>query len=280
MCTGSGWKAADLKLDETMIILLSPAKTLDFETAPRTWQVTTPAFLEESEKLVDSLKKYKPERLGKLMSISDDLAQLNAERFKVWQTPFPNAVARPSIQAFRGDVYLGLDVDTMSLANIKRAQKHIRILSGLYGVLKPLDMMLPYRLEMGTALKTRRGKNLYEFWGARITDSLNEELHTFDNPLVVNLASNEYFKAVKKPLLKAPLIEPVFKDKKENGYKVIGFFAKKARGAMARYLVENKVTRSEELLDFAGLGYKYSKKESVDERPVFLRSAKAAQQHA
>jgi len=246
----------------------------------RTQQVTTPAFLEESGKLVDSLKKYKPKRLGKLMSISDNLAQLNVERFEAWKTPFPKGVARPCIQAFRGDVYLGLDADTMSLADIKRAQKHIRILSGLYGVLKPLDMMLPYRLEMGTALKTRRGKNLYEFWGTRITDSLNEELHEFDTPLVVNLASNEYFKAVKKSSLNASLVEPVFKDKKENGYKVIGFFAKKARGAMARYLVENKVTHADELLDFTGLGYKYSKKVSVEGRPVFLRSAKAAQQHA
>ncbi len=263
-----------------MIILLSPAKTLDFETPPRTKKVTTPAFLEESGKLVDSLKKYKPKRLGKLMSISDDLAQLNVERYNSWETPFPEGAARPSIQAFRGDVYLGLDADTMSLTDIKRAQKHIRILSGLYGVLKPLDMMLPYRLEMGTSLKTRKGKNLYEFWGTRITDSLNEELQTFDAPLMVNLASNEYFKAVKKPLLKAPLIEPVFKDQKESGYKVIGFFAKKARGAMARYLVENKVSGADELLDFNALGYKYSKKESSEGRPVFLRSAKSAEKEA
>jgi len=168
----------------------------------------------------------------------------------------------------------------MSLADIKAAHKHIRILSGLYGVLKPLDMMLPYRLEMGTSLKTRRGKNLYEFWGERITNSLNEELNSFDTPLVVNLASNEYFKAVKKPLLEAPLIEPVFKDEKESGYKVISFFAKKARGAMARYLVENKATRAEDLADFVGLGYKYSKKESKEGRPVFLRTEKAAQRHA
>jgi len=263
-----------------MIILLSPAKTLDFETAPRTKQVTTPAFLEESGKLVDTLKKYKPKRLGKLMSISENLAELNVGRFEAWQTPFPKGEARPCIQAFRGDVYLGLDADTMSMADIKRAQKHIRILSGLYGVLKPLDMMLPYRLEMGTSLKTRRGKNLYEFWGTRITDSLNEELQKFDSPLVVNLASNEYFKSVKKSLLVAPLIEPIFKDEKDSGYKVIGFFAKKARGAMARYLVENKVKHADGLLDFSSLGYKYSKKESVQGRPVFLRSAKAAQQHA
>jgi len=260
-----------------MIILLSPAKTLDFETAPRTKQVTTPAFLDESGKLVDTLKKYKPKRLGKLMNISDDLAELNVSRFDSWETPFPNGAARPSIQAFRGDVYLGLDADTMSLSDIKRAQKHIRILSGLYGVLKPLDMMLPYRLEMGTSLKTRRGKNLYEFWGTRITDSLNEELDTFKQPLVVNLASNEYFKSVKKPLLKAPLIEPVFKDEKAAGYKVISFFAKKARGSMARYLVENKVDQADGVLDYPELGYKYSKKESTPERPVFLRSEKAAQ---
>ena len=263
-----------------MLILLSPAKTLDFETAPRTTQVSTPAFLEESEKLVSTLKKYKPNKLGQLMSISDSLAELNAERFNDWQTPFPKGVARPAIQAFRGDVYLGLDADTMKMADIKRAQKHIRILSGLYGVLKPLDMMLPYRLEMGTSLKTRRGKNLYEFWGSRITASLNAELETFDKPLVVNLASNEYFKAVKKKEIAAPLIEPVFKDEKEAGYKVIGFFAKKARGAMARYLVENKCKTEKELISFTGLGYKFSKAESSEGRPVFLRTAKAAQRHA
>jgi len=263
-----------------MLILLSPAKTLDFETAARTTQVSTPAFLEDSEKLVSTLKKYKPKRLGKLMNISDSLAELNAERFDSWQLPFPKDRARPSIQAFRGDVYLGLDADTMKLADIKRAQNHIRILSGLYGVLKPLDLMLPYRLEMGTALKTRRGKNLYEFWGTRITDSLNTELADFKTPLVVNLASNEYFKAVKKNSLDAPLIEPVFKDEKESGYKVISFFAKKARGAMARYLVENKCTTENQITKFNGLGYKYSKKESSEGRPVFLRTAKAAQSHA
>jgi len=263
-----------------MLILLSPAKTLDFETAPRTRQVTTPAFLDDSQKLVETLKKYKPKKLGKLMNLSDNLAQLNVERYESWATPFPDGVARPSIQAFRGDVYLGLDADTMSLNDIKRAQKHIRILSGLYGVLKPLDMMLPYRLEMGTALKTRRGKNLYEFWGTRITDSLNEELQAFSSPLVVNLASNEYFKSVKKPLLSAPLVEPVFKDEKEAGYKVISFFAKKARGAMARYLVENKATGVEDLYDFNGLGYKFNKKASSEGSPVFLRTAKAAQSHA
>ncbi|MCL4142568.1 UNVERIFIED_CONTAM: hypothetical protein GTU68_058597 [Idotea baltica] len=209
------------------------------------------------------------------MSLSENLSELNVERFQSWELPFPEGVARPSIQAFRGDVYLGLDADTMSLADIKRAQKHIRILSGLYGVLKPLDMMLPYRLEMGTALKTRRGKNLYEFWGTRITDSLNEELQDFKTPLVVNLASNEYFKSVKKPLLQAPLIEPVFKDEKESGYKVISFFAKKARGAMARYLVENKAMRADDLQDFNGLGYKYNQKESLEGRPYFLRRRKS-----
>jgi len=263
-----------------MLILLSPAKTLDFETAPRTKQLSTPTFLDESEKLVTTLRKYKPKRLGKLMNISDALAELNVERFQSWQTPFPAGAGRPCIQAFRGDVYVGLDADSMSMAEIKRAQKHIRILSGLYGVLKPLDSMLPYRLEMGTSLKTRRGKNLYEFWGTRITDSLNQELQGFDAPLVVNLASNEYFKSVKKSQLEAPLIEPVFKDEKETGYKVIGFFAKKARGAMARYLVENKCTSVEDVLGFTGLGYKYNKRESSETRPVFLRTAKAAQRHA
>ncbi len=263
-----------------MLILLSPAKTLDFESPSRTKQVTEPDYLDHSEKLVGTLKRYSAKRLGKLMNISETLAELNADRFNTWQHPYPSGEARPCIQAFRGDVYVGLDVDTMSLPDIKRAQKHIRILSGLYGVLKPLDMILPYRLEMGTSLKTRRGKNLYEFWGSRITDGLNDELAQLDTPLVVNLASNEYFKAVRKSSLQAQLVEPVFKDEKPDGYKVIGFFAKKARGAMARYLVENKCTSADDVLKFTGLGYKYSKAESSEGRPVFLRTAKAAQRYA
>lgn len=262
-----------------MLILLSPAKTLDFETPSRTKKVSAPEFLEDTQKLVTTLQKYKPKRLGKLMNISEPLAELNAERYENWQLPFPAADARPSIQAFRGDVYTGFDADSMSLKDLQRAQKHLRILSGLYGVLKPLDTMLPYRLEMGTALKTRRGKNLYEFWGSRITDYINKELEAFDAPLVVNLASNEYFKAVKKSKLNAPLIEPVFKDEKADGYKVIGFFAKKARGAMARYLIESQSETVQELQKFKGLGYKYSKAESSESRPVFLRTAKAAQRH-
>lgn len=263
-----------------MIIVLSPAKTLDFESKARTRQVSMPEFLDQSQVLVSALQKYKPKRLGKLMGISDALAELNVERFSQWQTPFPDAQARPSIQAFRGDVYTGFDVDSMKMADIKKAQKHIRILSGLYGVLKPLDLMLPYRLEMGTALKTRRGKNLYEFWGARLTEHLNNELAVFDAPMLVNLASNEYFKAVKKPLLQAPLLEPVFKDENAGGYKVIGFFAKKARGAMARYLVEESCTSEKQLQKFTGLGYKYSARESSEGRPVFLRSTKSAQRFA
>ncbi len=263
-----------------MLILLSPAKTLDFDTAARTKSVTQPVFPDESQALVDVLKKYKAGRLGKLMNISDSLAQTNAERYQQWRLPFPEGQARPCIQAFKGDVYIGLEAETMSLADIKRAQKHIRILSGLYGVLKPLDMMLPYRLEMGTALKTRKGKNLYDFWGDKITNSLNEELQAFKQPFVVNLASNEYFKSVKKNALTAPLITPVFKDesKKDKGtYKVVGFFAKKARGAMARYLVDQRCSDLEGVKSFDSLGYRLSKKESTDQQPVFLRTVKAAE---
>ncbi len=259
-----------------MLILLSPAKTLDYETPPRTKQVSTPQFLEESAQLVSTLQGYKPKRLGKLMNISDALAELNVERFESWQVPFPKGQARPSIQAFRGDVYVGLDADTMSMQSIKRAQKHIRILSGLYGILKPLDNMLPYRLEMGTTLKTKRGKNLYEFWGSSITHSLNEELKSFKSPMVVNLASNEYFKAVKPKELEAPLVSPVFKDQKNGEYKVISFFAKKARGAMARYLVENKCNTLDDLRQFDALGYKYKASVSTENSPVFMRTEKAA----
>lgn len=254
-----------------MLILLSPAKTLDYETPPRTKQVSTPQFLEESAQLVSALRAYKPKRLGKLMNISDTLAELNVERFDTWQVPFPEGQARPSIQAFRGDVYVGLDADTMSMPSIKRAQKHIRILSGLYGVLKPLDNMLPYRLEMGTSLKTKRGKNLYEFWGSRITESLNEELKNFNSPMVVNLASNEYFKAVKPKELEAPLVSPVFKDQKNGEYKVISFFAKKARGLMARYIIENKLTQVEALKSFNYGGYQYNEELSKNNDWVFTR---------
>ncbi len=235
-----------------------------------------PQFLDQSEKLVGVLKKYNSKKLSSLMSISDKLADLNVDRFKTWQADFDINSARPSIQAFRGDVYVGLDADTMSMSDIRFAQKQLRILSGLYGVLKPLDLMLPYRLEMGTSLKTTRGRNLYDFWGDQITQSLNADLAKHGDQSVVNLASNEYFKSVNKKILQGNLISPVFKDEKNGNYKVISFFAKKARGAMARYLIDERLESTDAVNAFSSLGYRYNKKASTEEQPVFLRTEKVA----
>lgn len=258
-----------------MIILLSPAKTLDVETRSRVRQASQPQFLEQSSQLVNTLKTYSPKKLGKLMNISDSLALTNTERFEQWHTPFDTDNARPCIQMFRGDVYTGLDADTLSRADLTFAQKHLRILSGLYGVLKPLDLIQAYRLEMGTHLKNSEGKNLYDFWGMDLTQSLNEELSAQRKPFVVNLASVEYFSAVKTSSLSAPLVSPVFQDEKDGNYKIISFFAKKARGAMARYLLLNRCKKLEDLAGFNLDGYVYSAKESSEGKPVFRRSAKA-----
>lgn len=259
-----------------MLILLSPAKTLDMETPSRIAEPSQPGFMDESEKLVNTLRRYKKAKLGQLMSISEPLAELNVDRFDSWAPPFDDKNARPAIQAFRGDVYLGLDADTLGKRDLTYAQKHLRILSGLYGVLKPYDLIQAYRLEMGTALKTRRGKSLYDFWGSRLTDSLNEETQSMSSACVVNLASNEYFKSVKKNELQAPLVSPVFKDQKNGDYKIISFFAKKARGAMARHLIQNRAATTEELKSFKALGYRYNAKASSEGQPVFLRTEKAA----
>lgn len=260
-----------------MLILLSPAKTLDMESPARVAEPTQPGFMEDSSRLVTSLRQYHKRKLGDLMKISEPLAELNVERFKAWQTPFDIDNARPAIQAFRGDVYVGLDADSLKKRDLEFAQKHLRILSGLYGVLKPLDLIQAYRLEMGTALKTRRGKNLYEFWGDRITESLNDELGVMKQPTVVNLASNEYFKSVKPKQLSAPLITPIFKDEKNGSYKIISFFAKKARGAMARHLIQSRAKDIEAVESFSSLGYRLDAKSSSVGQLVFLRSEKAAQ---
>ena len=260
-----------------MLILLSPAKTLDMQTPSRVDQVTTPAFMDESEKLVKTLRTYPMKKLGQMMRISETLAELNVERYKHWQPESNEDNARPAIQAFRGDVYVGLDADSLSKRDLKYAQKHLRMLSGLYGVLKPFDLMQAYRLEMGTSLKTRRGASLYEFWGDRITKSLNEELTEQNSALIVNLASNEYFKSVrKKDLISAP-VSPVFKDQKNGEYKIISFFAKKARGAMARHLIQARASNVEDIKSFNALGYRYNKRASSQDQPVFLRTQKAAQ---
>ncbi len=254
-----------------MLILVSPAKTLDFETAPLVSDNTQPLFLDDSQELIDQLKKLPPAKVGKLMHISDKLAQLNSQRFKEWKQPLTTETAKQSLFAFQGDVYTGMDAASMKKNDVKFAQKHLRILSGLYGVLRPLDLMLPYRLEMGTKLVNKRGQNLYHFWGDSVTDVLNAELDNMKKPFVANLASNEYFKVVNKNKLVADTISPVFKDKKNGEYKLISFFAKKARGMMARYIIDNRVLKPADLHDFDTAGYKYNKKMSTEFEPVFTR---------
>lgn len=262
-----------------MLILLSPAKTLDFETPATTQQHSMPRFLEQSAELVDVLKQYAPEEIGDLMSISPKLAQLNAERFYQWRMPFDTNKAKAALLAFKGDVYLGLDAETLSEMQLSNAQRYLRILSGLYGVLKPLDKILPYRLEMGIKLANPKGKNLYEFWGEKLTQSLNQELAEQGSEVVINLASNEYFKAIQPKKLKAELVTPVFKDEKNGQYKIISFYAKKARGLMARWLLEQELVVSNKkdipkLQDFNVAGYRFSAEDSKNNELVFKRAEK------
>lgn len=258
-----------------MLILVSPAKTLDFDTPPLTTENTQPDFLSDSQELIDQLKKMPAPKVGKLMKISDKLAQLNSERYKSWQLPLTPENSKQCMFAFQGDVYIGLDASTMKKSDINFAQKHLRILSGLYGMLRPLDLILPYRLEMGTKLNNARGANLYHFWGDNITDSINDELKGRRKPLIVNLASNEYFKVVNPHKLNASVISPVFRDKKNGEYKLISFFAKKARGMMSRYIIDNRIKTVDALKDFDVAGYRYNKKFSTEAEPVFTRDKPA-----
>lgn len=253
-----------------MKIVISPAKSLDFDSQLPITAHTQPHFLEHAEKLNAVLIKKKPKDLSDLMHISDNLAQLNWERNQQFSVPFNTENSRPSVYAFNGDVYQGLDAYTISEDKISNLQKTLRILSGLYGVLKPLDLMQPYRLEMGTSLKVGKHKNLYEFWKKDITAFLNSELE--ENELFLNLASNEYFSAVDTKVLKVPVITPVFKDWKNDKLKIISFYAKKARGSMVRYIIDNDVNTLEGIKNFNLDGYLYSKEHSLKENePVFIR---------
>lgn len=254
-----------------MLIVLSPAKTLDYETPPKTRKSSQPALLEQSASLVEDARQLSPDQIGKLMGISDKLAALNHERFMNWGLPFTPENARQSVLAFKGDVYTGLDAETMKAADFDYAQKHLRILSGLYGVLRPLDLMQPYRLEMGLKFRNRGGKDLYTFWGDAITQSLNEQLAALKSEVLVNLASNEYFRAVKPRTLHADVITPVFKDLKNGKYRVISFFAKKARGQMARYAIDHRLKDVEGLKTFRGDGYRFNRAASTAREWVFTR---------
>ncbi len=253
-----------------MKIVVSPAKSLDYETKLPTTRGTQPQFLEQAENLNAKLEKKSKKAIGELMHISDKLAELNYQRYKDFTVTFTKSNARPAVYAFAGDVYTGLDAYTISEEKVDTLQDTLRILSGLYGVLRPLDLMQPYRLEMGTKLKVGKTENLYQFWDDTVTEALNKELQ--DDEAFVNLASQEYFKVINKKLLKVPIISPVFKDFKNGKLKIISFFAKKARGSMARYLIDTEAKNLQDVLGFDRDEYRYSEEHTEKENePVFIR---------
>lgn len=254
-----------------MLTVISPAKTLDYETPSHTDQHTLPRFLEHSNALIAVLEQLSVQGVAELMKLSDKLASLNVARYNSWPSDLTTANSKQAILAFKGDVYTGLDAATLSTDQLDYAQQHLRILSGLYGVLKPLDLMYPYRLEMGTKLQNSRGTNLYQFWDERLTTSLNDELEHEEKPVVVNLASNEYFKAIKPKTLNARIITPVFKDWKSGQYKIISFYAKKARGLMARYIIEHQINQPDALKNFDYEGYRFAESMSEGDAWVFIR---------
>lgn len=251
-----------------MLTILSPAKTLNIDKQELVSEYTIPAFLEHSERLVLELKKYSPKKLSALMKINSKLAQLNYERYQDWQKPFNPDNAKQTILSFKGDVYTGLDAETFSQEDFDFAQDHLAILSGLYGVLKPLDLMQPYRLEMGSALKTRKWKNLYEFWGNSITEKIEQML---SGETLINLASQEYFKAIDQKVLKSRIITPVFKENRNGTYKFVHIFGKKARGLMTRFIIQNKITDPQQIKLFDLEGYFYNDPLSNESEWVFTR---------
>lgn len=254
-----------------MLSVISPAKTLDFETPATTDQVTQPDFLPQSQALIDILRGYSPQQLSELMGISDKLAGLNAARFAEWQPPFTLETAKPAAQAFQGDVYTGLEADTFSEEENRFAQQHLRILSGLYGLLRPLDLIQAYRLEMGTKLPNPAGKDLYAYWKPTLTDALNETIAASDSKVLVNLASNEYFKAVDTKKLDARVITPVFKDEKNGKVKIISFYAKKARGLMSAWIIRQRLNDPDGLKAFDVAGYRFDPASSEGNTLVFIR---------
>ena len=252
-----------------MLMVVSPAKTLDYETELPLKNFSQPEFLPQAQELIDQLQLLSPTDVAGLMKLSDKLALLNVNRFAHWAQPFNTDNARPAIYAFKGDVYTGLDAYSFNEEEMEFAQNHLRMLSGLYGLLKPLDLMQAYRLEMGTKFENLKGKNLYEFWGKAISEKINEILA--ENETLINLASNEYFKAVDKKELNADIITPVFKDEKNGQFKIISFYAKKARGLMAAYIIKNKITKPEVLKQFDVDGYRFSEAMSKSKEWVFIR---------
>jgi cytoplasmic iron level regulating protein YaaA (DUF328/UPF0246 family) len=253
-----------------MLFLVSPAKALDETPAPASVPSSEAEFLAQSQRLIDDLKQLGPVDVAGLMHLSDKLAELNYERFQAWEQPFGDQ-AKQAVLLFKGDVYQGLEASSLNESQMSYLQNHLRILSGLYGLLKPLDLILPYRLEMGTKFANAEGKDLYAFWGNQLTEALNRQLAEQDSRLVVNLASNEYFKAVKKKELNADIITPQFKDWKNGQYKMISFYAKRARGLMARYAAVNQVVQVEDLKYFDYDGYRFAPDLSSEKDWVFTR---------
>lgn len=259
-----------------MLALISPAKTLDYESALPTDAHTLPRLLEHSQELIDVSRKLSATDISNLMSVSEKIAKLNVERFNDWQSEFNFSNARQALFAFKGDVYTGLDAYDLNDQHIEFAQNHLRMLSGLYGLLRPLDLMMPYRLEMGTKLQNPRGHNLYQFWGDRITSLINDDLEHANSELLVNIASDEYYKSVIERKIKAEIIKPVFLDQKNGKYKVISFYAKKARGLMARYIIENQLNKAEDLKSFNTDGYYFDAESSLKGELVFKRDEQQA----
>ena len=254
-----------------MLFLLSPAKSLDYDTPAQVATHTQPLFMRQSAALIDVLKTKSPQHISQLMKLSDALSGLNVGRYQAWSKKFTVNNSKQSVLAFNGDVYEGLAAKTLSAAQLDWAQVHVCILSGLYGVLRPLDLMQPYRLEMGAALGTKKGSNLYQFWGSQISDYLNQRAAADKTPIIVNLASEEYFKAVDLKTLTARVVSCVFEDYKNGKYKIISFHAKRARGLMARYAIEKKVATVKKLEGFIAEGYAYAASESKPDRLVFRR---------
>jgi cytoplasmic iron level regulating protein YaaA (DUF328/UPF0246 family) len=254
-----------------MISIISPAKTFDYKTAVTVKKSTLPEYVPRCSELVNLMRKKSSQDIASLMGVSDKIAQLNFERFADWSENFTSKNSRQSLLAFKGDVYIGLNAYVFSPDDFEFAQQHLRILSGLYGILRPLDLVQPYRLEMGIKLANDKGSDLYQFWGDSIADSLNRQLQESDSDTLINLASNEYFKSVNTHSLNAKIVTPVFKDYKNGKYKIISFYAKKARGLMAAWLITNRITDPENLNQFDLAGYKYSNRDSSDGQLIFLR---------
>ena len=255
-----------------MLMLVSPAKTLDFESQAPTEIVSKAAFLNDSQKLVDIMQGYDVQDLQKLMSISEKIAILNVERFALWQKATSVTKGKQAMYAFQGDVYTGLEANTFSDDDFEYAQDHLRILSGLYGLLRPLDLIQPYRLEMGTKMDNQFGKNLYDFWGSKIAEELQKAIKIHGSKYIINCASDEYFKVIDLKALDTAIVKPVFKDVKNGIPKVISFYAKRARGMLAKYIIKNRVDNIDDLYDFNGSGYEFHHELSNDKELVYIRS--------